>query len=64
MRPAEPDPLALAVRGHAMVHGVGPVFLGAFAFRSTAAASGVLRAIEVLRRVSAGGRRSLPKRAA
>lgn len=46
-----------------MVHGVGPVFLGAFAFRSTAAANGVLRAIEVLRRVSAGGRRSLPNRA-
>ena len=61
MRPAEPDPLALAVRGHAMVHGVGSVFLDAFAFRSTAAASGVLRAIEALRRFYAGGRQSLPK---
>ena len=63
MRPAELDPLALAVRGHAMVHGVGPVFLDAFAFRSTAAAGAVLKAIEVLRRFYAGGRRSFPKRA-
>ena len=47
-----------------MVHGVGPVFLDAFAFRSTAAAGSVLKATLVLRRVSAGGRRSLPKRAA
>ena len=64
MRPAELDPLALAVRSHAMVHGVGPVFLDAFAFRSTAAAGAVLKAIEVLRRFYAGGRWSLPKRAA
>ena len=55
---------ALGSRGHAMLHSVGPGFLDAFAFRSTATASGVLRATLVLRRVSAGGRRSLPKRAA
>jgi len=52
---------ALAERNHALMRRIGPLFLGAFTFQGVAAASGLVRAIEMLRPFYAGNRRVLPK---
>ena len=55
-----PDYLALAERNHALLRRIGPLFLDAFTFQGVATASGLVRAVELLRTYYAGNRRTLP----
>ena len=55
------DIVALTGRGYPVVRAIGPSLLQAFAFQAVPAATGLLRAIEVMRSFYASGRRGWPR---
>jgi TnpA family transposase len=61
VRPDKADLAALAKRVWPVLHRLGPLFLETFRFRAVPAASGALRAIEVLRDVYRGGGKAWPR---
>lgn len=56
-----PDYAPLATSSHALLRRVGPLFLDSFEFQGIAGASGLLRALDIMRVFYAGSRRTLPK---
>ncbi len=60
-RPDKADLPALAARAWAVLHRLGPLFLGAFQLRAVPAAAATLRAVELLREVYASGARKWPR---
>lgn len=62
VRPDTLDPVTLAATHHAVLRGVGRLFLATFEFGAVPAAAGVLRAVEVLLDMHEEGRRKLPDR--
>ena len=55
------DIVALTGRGYPVVRAIGPPLLQAFTFQAVPAATGLLRAIEIMRSFYASGRRSWPR---